>query len=120
MFFIWLMVAAPPRSSALSSGLGWSTPLGGSILAHQLLCLGEMHRSIQGDQPLAKVLAGVVPQLYRWVTWGGGGARVAAWWLCTRLHREVRLCRACRWEEHAGAKGQVGRGRMPKEEVLNK
>ena len=53
------------RSSALAAGLGWSLPIGGSVLANQLLQLGQRHAKL-GDQPgLAKLLAGVVPQLYR-------------------------------------------------------
>ncbi|EFJ44918.1 hypothetical protein VOLCADRAFT_118510 [Volvox carteri f. nagariensis] len=52
------------RSSALAAGLGWSGRLGGSVLAQQLLQLGEMHTQVT-DPALSQVLAGVVPLLYR-------------------------------------------------------
>ncbi|KXZ55127.1 hypothetical protein GPECTOR_3g279 [Gonium pectorale] len=52
------------RSSALAAGLGWSAPLPGSVLAQQLLQLGELHSSVS-DPSLSQVLAGVVPLLYR-------------------------------------------------------
>lgn len=52
------------RSSALAAGLGWSLPLSGSVLATQLLQLGQMHGSVH-DEGLARTLASVVPQLYK-------------------------------------------------------
>ncbi|GFR39741.1 hypothetical protein Agub_g223, partial [Astrephomene gubernaculifera] len=52
------------RSSALAAGLGWNAPLGGSVLAQQLLQLGELHARVT-DPSLSQVLAAVVPQLYR-------------------------------------------------------
>lgn len=52
------------RSSALSAGLGWALPLRGSVLAQQLLHLGQLHATVP-DANVAKHLAGLVPQLYR-------------------------------------------------------
>lgn len=54
------------RSSALAAGLRWAEPLGGAVLASQLLELGKMHKSVT-DDALARFLAGIVPQLYRYV-----------------------------------------------------
>eukprot|EP00798_Chlamydomonas_sp_ICE-L_P006706 gene6706-3376_t len=52
------------RSSALAAGLGWASPIGGGVLAHQLLQLGLTHSHV--DKPdTAKLLASVVPQMYR-------------------------------------------------------
>eukprot|EP00198_Chlamydomonas_reinhardtii_P000860 XP_001690195.1 predicted protein [Chlamydomonas reinhardtii] len=51
-------------SSALAAGLGWGAPLAGSVLAQQLLQLGEMHARVS-DAGLSQELAGVVPLLYR-------------------------------------------------------
>ncbi|GLC59948.1 hypothetical protein PLESTB_001557000 [Pleodorina starrii] len=58
------LVEGECRSSALAAGLGWSGPLGGSVLAQQLLQLGELHARVT-DAGLSQVLAGVVPLLYR-------------------------------------------------------
>ncbi|GAX84471.1 hypothetical protein CEUSTIGMA_g11891.t1 [Chlamydomonas eustigma] len=52
------------RSSALAEGLGWSLPLKGGVLATQLLELGKLHSRVE-DSQLARLLAGVVPHLYR-------------------------------------------------------
>ncbi|MEW5316662.1 MAG: hypothetical protein WDW38_008017 [Sanguina aurantia] len=55
------------RSSALSSGLGWSSPVRGPVLAQQLQHLGQIHATVS-NQGIAKQLAGLVPQLYRLIT----------------------------------------------------
>ena len=44
-------------------GLGWSMPLGGSVLAQQLLELGELHSCVQ-DTAMCQRLASAVPTLY--------------------------------------------------------
>ena len=48
----------------MAAGLRWSEPLGGAILASQLLNLGRMHRKVTDDS-FARFLAGIVPQMYR-------------------------------------------------------
>lgn len=49
------------------TGLGWSLPLRGSVLAQQLLHLGQIHGTVP-DANVAKQLAGLVPQLYRLIS----------------------------------------------------
>lgn len=65
------------RSGALASGLGWSAPLGADVLAAQLRALGELHARVS-DQGTARLLASVVPQLYRW---GAGTCEVGHAWV---------------------------------------
>ncbi len=51
------------RSGALTEGLGWSAPLGGSVLAQQLRQLGDVHRHVD-DTAMCQRLASAVPTLY--------------------------------------------------------
>jgi len=53
------------RSSSLAAGLGWSQRLSGAVLANQLLHLGRNHATVK-DESVARTLAGVFPQIYRY------------------------------------------------------
>ncbi len=90
------------RSAALANGLGWSKPLSGSVLAHQLSQLGALHTHVT-DAALARQLAGVVPALY------GGLAALGAEEL--GLVRAVLQGAPCVW---------VGNGFAPPERVAFK
>ena len=53
----------PPRSHHLLHRMGWDVPIGGSVLAAQLLELGKMR--VEGEGPsLGPALAAAVPLMY--------------------------------------------------------
>lgn len=70
---VWLVSASTRildgecSSSALSYGLGWSSPPGGSVIAAQLLELGK-NNEIVTDQMLRQELALAMPKIYSLLT----------------------------------------------------